>query len=29
MTNSRKAFKMVNDIMAKSIGGSYPSYDWF
>jgi CubicO group peptidase (beta-lactamase class C family) len=29
MTNSWKAFKMVNDIMAKSIGGSYPSYDWF
>ncbi len=29
MTNSRKSFKVVDDIMAKSIGGSYPSYDWF
>jgi len=29
MTNSRKSFKIVDDIMAKSIGGSYPSYDWF
>lgn len=29
MTNSWKAFKIIDDIMAKSIGGSYPSYDWF
>lgn len=29
MTNSLKAFKMVDDVMAKAIGGSYPSYDWF
>jgi len=29
MANSRKSFKIVDDIMAKSIGGSYPSYDWF
>lgn len=29
MTNSRKAFKVVEDVMAKAIGGSYPSYDWF
>ena len=29
MTNSRKSFEIVDDIMAKSIGGSYPSYDWF
>lgn len=29
MTNSKGAFKIVDDIMAKSIGGSYPSYDWF
>ena len=29
MTNSRKSFKIVDDIMGKSIGGSYPSYDWF
>ena len=29
MTNSRNSFKVVDDIMAKSIGGSYPSYDWF
>jgi len=27
--NSRKSFKMVDTIMAKSLGGSYPSYDWF
>jgi CubicO group peptidase (beta-lactamase class C family) len=29
MTNSQRAFKMVDDLMAKAIGGSYPSYDWF
>ncbi len=29
MTNSRKSFKIVDDIMAESIGGNYPSYDWF
>ena len=29
MSNSSKAFKMVDDVMAVSIGGSYPSYDWF
>ncbi|MBV1883056.1 MAG: beta-lactamase family protein [Pseudomonadales bacterium] len=29
MTNSRKSFQIVDDIMAISIGGSYPSYDWF
>jgi CubicO group peptidase (beta-lactamase class C family) len=29
MTNSWRAFKMVDDVMAKAIGGSYPSYDWF
>jgi CubicO group peptidase (beta-lactamase class C family) len=29
MTNSWKAFKMVDDAMVKAIGGSYPSYDWF
>ena len=27
--NSRKSFKIVDTIMAKSLGGSYPSYDWF
>lgn len=27
--NSRKSFKMVDTIMAESLGGSYPSYDWF
>ena len=29
MANSRKSFKMVDSAMVKSIGGSYPSYDWF
>jgi CubicO group peptidase (beta-lactamase class C family) len=29
MANSSKAFKMIDDVMVKSIGGSYPSYDWF
>lgn len=29
MTNSSKAFKIVDDVMDKAIGGSYPSYDWF
>jgi hypothetical protein len=29
MTNSSNAFKMVDEVMAKAIGGSYPSYDWF
>jgi CubicO group peptidase (beta-lactamase class C family) len=29
MTNTKRAFKMVDDVMIKSIGGSYPSYDWF
>ena len=29
MTNSWRSYKMVDDIMAKAIGGSYPSYDWF
>jgi CubicO group peptidase (beta-lactamase class C family) len=29
MSNSWKAFKMIDDIMTKAIGGSYPSYDWF
>ena len=29
MTNSSKAFKIVDDVMAKAIGGRYPSYDWF
>lgn len=29
MTNSQGAFEIVDDIMAKAIGGSYPSYDWF
>jgi len=29
MTNSSSAFKMVDDVMAKAIGGNYPSYDWF
>ena len=29
MTNSKDAFKMVDDVMVKAIGGSFPSYDWF
>jgi CubicO group peptidase (beta-lactamase class C family) len=29
MTNSRKSFKIVDDIMAISFGGIYPSHDWF
>ncbi len=29
MTNSAGSFKMVDDVMAKAIGGRYPSYDWF
>jgi hypothetical protein len=29
MANSSTAFKMIDDVMVKSIGGSYPSYDWF
>jgi CubicO group peptidase (beta-lactamase class C family) len=29
MTNSSSAFKMVDNVMAKAIGGSFPSYDWF
>ena len=29
MSNSSTAFKLVDDVMVKSIGGSYPSYDWF
>ena len=29
MSNSREAFKMIDAVMAMSIGGSYPSYDWF
>ena len=29
MTNSKDAFKMVDDVMVKAVGGSYPSYDWF
>jgi len=29
MSNSKDAFKMVYEIMVKSIGGSYPSYRWF
>jgi CubicO group peptidase (beta-lactamase class C family) len=29
MSNSKKSFKMIDDLMVKSIGGSYPSYDWF
>lgn len=29
MTNSYKSFKVVDDLMIKAIGGSYPSYDWF
>lgn len=29
MANSKKAFKMIDDVMVKAIGGSYPSYDWF
>jgi CubicO group peptidase (beta-lactamase class C family) len=29
LTNSEAAFKMVDSVMALSIGGSYPSYDWF
>ncbi|MCU7917975.1 MAG: beta-lactamase family protein [Candidatus Thiodiazotropha sp. (ex Dulcina madagascariensis)] len=29
MSNSSKAFKMIDDVMAKAIGGSFPSYDWF
>jgi CubicO group peptidase (beta-lactamase class C family) len=28
MTNTKRAFRMVDDVMANSIGGSYPSYDW-
>jgi CubicO group peptidase (beta-lactamase class C family) len=29
MSNSWRAFNMVDDVMAIAIGGSYPSYDWF
>ncbi len=29
MTNSWRAFKMVDDVMVEALGGSYPSYDWF
>jgi CubicO group peptidase (beta-lactamase class C family) len=29
MSNSWSAFKMIDDVMAKAIGGHYPSYDWF
>jgi len=29
MANSRKSFKMIQHVMEKSIGGDYPSYDWF
>ena len=29
MSNGSRAFKMVDDVMAQAIGGSYPSYDWF
>lgn len=29
MSNTSNAFKIVTDVMAMSIGGRYPSYDWF
>ena len=29
MSNSDGAYKIVDDVMAAAIGGSYPSYDWF
>ena len=29
MANSKNAFKITDEIMARSIGGKYPSYDWF
>jgi hypothetical protein len=29
MSNSWSAFRMVDEVMAQAIGGSYPSYDWF
>jgi len=29
MSNSQKSFKMVDSVVVESIGGSYPSYDWF
>jgi CubicO group peptidase (beta-lactamase class C family) len=29
MTNSWRAFQMVDDVMVAALGGSYPSYDWF
>lgn len=29
MTNSKDAFKIVDEVMVKAIGGSYPAYDWF
>lgn len=29
VANSWRVFKMIDDVMAKAIGGSYPSYDWF
>jgi len=29
MSNSSTAFKLVDDVMVQSIGGRYPSYDWF
>jgi CubicO group peptidase (beta-lactamase class C family) len=29
MSNSWRAFKMIDDVMTKAIGGNYPSYDWF
>jgi CubicO group peptidase (beta-lactamase class C family) len=29
LTNHQRAFKIVDEIMAAAIGGSYPAYDWF
>lgn len=29
MSNSDQAFKMIENVMIKSIGGRYPSYEWF
>ncbi len=29
MTNSEKAFKMVDELISTAIGGDNPSYEWF
>ena len=29
MSNSQKAFKIIEDVMGEAIGGNFPSYNWF